>query len=287
MSKASRRTGSGARDRGDRLQPWIAAFLTALLHLLLLVLVMLAPPITMTAPQGGEAGSSLQVTYIDASLTPPPPVRPPATRTPAPRKPRKAAPTVPHVQTTLVTEADEAAQEAAADAVDSAATPPDTEATPPPEEPTPTRPVVPETPAERPAQAWGQPPGMRLEDLAPVNAGPARSRATGGGRRHADSSSGTGLEVDGYQVYYGLVDETRLRAWRDQGMTELFIPLPGTRRLMVCPLEVALRRESGACRMVEPDAPELEAIGDARDVITMQRIYKLGDVLWRGPGAYR
>jgi hypothetical protein len=39
--------------------------------------------------------------------------------------------------------------------------------------------------------------------------------------------------------------------------------------------------------MVEPDAPELEAIGDARDVITMQRIYKLGDVLWRGPGAYR
>jgi hypothetical protein len=70
-------------------------------------------------------------------------------------------------------------------------------------------------------------------------------------------------------------------------MTELFLPLPGTRRYMVCPLEIALRRDSGECRLVEPDAPELEAIGDARDVITMQRVYKLGEVLWSGPGAYR
>lgn len=95
------------------------------------------------------------------------------------------------------------------------------------------------------------------------------------------------MEVDGYQVYYELISETRLRAWRDQGMTELFLPLPGTRRYMVCPLEVALRRGSGACRMVEPDAPELEAIGDARQVINMQRVYKLGEVVWRGPGPYK
>lgn len=95
------------------------------------------------------------------------------------------------------------------------------------------------------------------------------------------------MEVGGYQVYYDLLDEARLRAWRDQGMTELFLPLPGTRRLMVCPLEVALRRESSACRLVEPDAPELKNIGDARDVITMQRVYRLGEVLWSGPGAYR
>src|SRR3546814_13278926 len=81
--------------------------------------------------------------------------------------------------------------------------------------------------------------------------------------------------------------ETRLRAWRDQGMTELFLPLPGTRRLMVCPLEIPLHRDSGACRMVEPDDPELEAIGDARDVLTMPRVYSLGEVLRRGPGAQR
>ena len=85
----------------------------------------------------------------------------------------------------------------------------------------------------------------------------------------------------------GKVDENRLRAWRDQGMTELFLPLPGTRRLMVCPLDIALRRDSGECRLVEPDDPGLKAIGDARDVITMQRIYRLGEVLWRGPGSYR
>src|SRR3546814_9501334 len=77
---------------------------------------------------------------------------------------------------------------------------------------------------------------MLPEDLAPVNAGPARSRGTNRGGRNDAASSGTSLEVGGYQVYYDLLDETRLRAWRDQGMTELFLPLPGTRRLMVCPL---------------------------------------------------
>jgi len=140
---------------------------------------------------------------------------------------------------------------------------------------------------KRPDRVYGQPPGMLPEDLAPVNAGPARSHAVNRGRSNDAADSGSSMEVGGYQVYYDLLNETRLRAWRDQGMTELFLPLPGTRRYMVCPLEVALRRESGACRMVEPDAPELKAIGDARDVITMERVYRLGEVLWSGPGAYR
>ena len=81
--------------------------------------------------------------------------------------------------------------------------------------------------------------------------------------------------------------ERRLREWQAQGMTELFIPLPGTRNLMVCPLETALRRESGACRQLEPDSPELEAIGDAREVISVHQIYRQGEIVWRGPGAYR
>src|SRR5690606_10129467 len=99
-------------------------------------------------------------------------------------------------------------------ASDSATPPSVAQPAPPPSAPAP--PDVPDQATERPARLWGQPPGMRLEDLAPANAGPARSRATGSGRRHVDAASGTGLEVDGYQVYYGLVDDTRLRTWRDQ-----------------------------------------------------------------------
>lgn len=284
MSKASRRTGSGVQDRAERLQPWIGALLTALVHLLLLLLVLLAPPITMTDPQGGTAGSRMEVTFIDESLRVPPPAHTPTARKAPPRKPRKAAPAARRVQTTPVTQADDPDRLHVVDISDSPTTSLTTEPQPP-GEPASAPPDVPTV--KRPAHVWGQPPGMLPQDLAPVNAGRARSPAVHRGRRNNDASSGTGLEVGGYQVYYDLLNETRLRAWRDQGMTELFLPLPGTRRLMVCPLEVALRRDSGECRLVEPDSPELEVIGDARDVVIMQRIYRLGEVLWRGPGAYR
>jgi hypothetical protein len=53
---------------------------------------------------------------------------------------------------------------------------------------------------------------------------------------------------------------------------------------MVCPLEVALRRGSSECRMVDPDSPQLKVIGDARDVINIQRVYHLGEMVWSGPG---
>jgi hypothetical protein len=284
MSKASRRTGSGAPDRAARLRPWIAALLTALLHLLMLLLVMLAPPpITMTDPQGGAAGSTMEVVYIDDTLQPPPPAQAPGAR-PAP--PRKAAPAARRIQATPVPRADDPEPPRVVDVPDTATTPPATESPPTPGEPAATPPDAPQVTMKRPDHAWGQPPGMLPEDLAPVNAGPARSRAATRGNRDAPSS-GTSMEVGGYQVYYDLLNETRLRAWRERGMTELFLPLPGTRRLMVCPLDIALHRDSGACRLVEPDAPELDAIGDARDVITMERVYRLGEVLWRGPGPYR
>lgn len=273
MSKASRRTDAGARDRAERLQSWIAALLTALLHLLMLLAVMLAPPITVTASQDGAAGSPMEVTYIDETLRPP-----------SPPEPSAPAPAASRLQTTLVTQADDPAPLQVVDIPDSPAPP---VAEPPRQpQPTPAPPDAPDEPVERPAHTWGQPPGMLPQNRAPVNAGRARSPAVNRSRG-SGASSGTSLEVGGYQVYYDLLDEARLRAWRDQGMTELFLPLPGTRRLMVCPLEIALHRDSGACRLVEPDDPELEAIGDARDVITMQRVYRLGEVLWRGPGAYR
>lgn len=275
MSQASRRTGSGAQDRSERLRSRVAVFVTALLHLLLVLLMMWMPPITVTT-QGGDAGGSLEVTFIDESLRPPPPVHPPAARTAPPRKHVKTTPKASRIRTTLVMQSEDPVPPDSADTSD-------TPTTSHPSEPA--SPAVPDEAAQQPLHTWGQPPGMLPQDVARANAGLARGTASARGRDAA--SSGASMEVDGYQVYYDLVRENHLRAWRDQGMTEVFLPLPGTRRLMVCPLELVLRRDSGECRMVEPDAPELKAIGDARDVINMQRVYKLGEMLWRGPGPYR
>ncbi|MFC3716241.1 type II toxin-antitoxin system RelE/ParE family toxin [Luteimonas soli] len=276
MSNASRGAAPTAPDRTERTHAWIAALASALWHALLLLLLVLSPPITVTAPEaGGAAGSRLQVTYIDDALRPPSPAPVPNPRPEPPRERPAPARPASRVQATPVEQADDSP---ALQVVDIPATPPEPES--PPSD-------VPEPAAQRPAHVWGQPPGMLPEDLAPANAGLARSPGTNRGRRNDTAASGTSLEVGGYQVYYDLLDETRLRAWHDEGMTELFLPLPGTQRLMVCPLETALHRESGACRLVEPDDPELAAIGDARDVITMHRVYRLGEVLWSGPGAYR
>lgn len=286
MSDASRRADAGAPDRTVRLQRWTAALLTALLHVLLVLLVTLSPPVTVTVPQAAAAGSPMQVTYIDDNLQPPPPVQPPARKAPTskrPKPPRAAA----RVQTTLVTQANDPVPADAVDTPDRPTTaPPDVpDAAAPREAPAPV--ANPPRPNPRRSPAWGQPPGMLPPDAATANAGPSRGLGREQGRRAGASSAGPDLEVDGYQVYYDLISDARLRAWRDRGMTELFLPLPGTRRLMVCPLEVALRRGSGKCRMVEPDADELKTIGDARDVLNMQRVYKLGDEVWSGPGPYK
>ncbi len=129
---------------------------------------------------------------------------------------------------------------------------------------------------------------MLQEDHAPQNAGLSSSPAIQRGRsNNAAAAAEPSLEVGGYQVYYDLRSEARLRAWRDAGMTELFMPLPGTRQYMVCMLETALKRESGPCRLLEPDSPELATIGDAREGINMQQVYRQGEVVWRGPGPYR
>ena len=284
MSQASRRSGPGVRDRSERLQPWTAALLTALVHLLLLLLVLWAPPITMAPPQEGAAGGALQVTFIDDTRGQPPPARVPTVRRTPARPPAKAAPPAERIRTTRVAQADAPVPPDAADHADHA-NPQVVELAAPTEEPV-APPAGAPAPARQRPRGWGLPPGMLPDNPDPVAAGPARGRA-GRSRGNDTPSSGTSMEVGGYQVYYDLLDETRLRAWRDQGMTELFLPLPGTRRYMVCPLDIALRRDSGQCRLVEPDSPELAAIGDARDVIVMQRVYRLGEVLWRGPGAYR
>lgn len=125
------------------------------------------------------------------------------------------------------------------------------------------------------------------EQHAPLDAGRAPTPSVAQGRRAQGTSSQPSMEVGGFQVLYDLVGDTRLRGWREQGMAEIFLPLPGVRQLMVCPLETALRRESGPCRLVEPDDPELAMIGDARDVLALQQVYRRGELVWRGPGPYR
>lgn len=274
MSNPTRRTRAGTGSRADeRPYAWTAALLSGLLHLALLLLAASTPPMTPATPQG-TAGSRVEVVMIgetpeSAPPTEVPPTPVPAAPEPAPSPPDPAppSPSLPDVQPTP---ADRAEQPL-----------PSRQARPPAASPPP-------TPAtRRPAHVWGQPPGMLPEDHAPANAGRAPSPALDQGRRYDASASEPNLEVGGYQVLYDLRSEARLRAWRDDGMTEVFFPLPGTREYMVCPLETALRRESGPCRLLDPDDPEMEDIGDARQAINTQRVYRRGELLWRGPRPYR
>ncbi|HRN61386.1 MAG TPA: type II toxin-antitoxin system RelE/ParE family toxin [Luteimonas sp.] len=268
MSKASSRADARAGPRIERYQSWIAALLSVLWHLLLLVIAMLSPPITVSTPAGADAGGTMLAEYV--GVTPPPPVPAPVTAPPSePARPSRAPS---RLRVTQVERADDPVPHEVPD--DAAQTRPPAPAA-----------AAPPTP-RRSSRAWGQPPGMLRENTSPVNTGPGRGHAAASGRGR-NASTGPSLDVGGYQVYYDTRSETRLRAWRDQGITELFLPLPGTRQLMICPLEIALRRESGQCRLLPPDAPELADIGDGREVINMQQVYRRGERVWSGPGPYR
>lgn len=288
MSKASRRVERRAASRTERLQPWFAALVSALLHVLFAYLFLTSQPIVFKTPQGASAGSPMAVEYI--GITPPQPVTAPIPSPPPQRPPAQAAPVTSRVQTTRV---DTPAQPLPEDATPAEALadvrPPRaaTQAVPAPPQPLPSQAAASPPDAQRSARVWGQPPGMLPAATAPVNAGSERSARVGRGRGRDSSSDQPSLEVGGYQVIYDTTSETRLREWRDQGITELSIPLPGTRRLMVCPLETALRRESSDCRMVDPEDPQMAGIGDAREVIGFHRVYRQGEVVWRGPGPYR
>lgn len=278
MNHALRRAEAEARDQTERRQRIIARVVTVLVHLLLLLLLLSSDPLPITEAEGGSAGGSagnggLQVTYIDNKPTPP--AAAPAVRKPVPKPRTRATPVKSRVVTTPVPQA---AEPVPPDAPEEAAKP----------EPEPEQAVAVEAPpTPRADHVRGQPPGMRVQEIPTASAGSAGNDAGYGSNSSGAGSRGSSMGVDGFQVIYDLVYERQLREWRDQGMTELFLPLPGTRRLMVCPLEVALRRGSSKCRMVEQDDPALASIGDARKVLVMQRIYHLGDEVWSGPGPYR
>jgi hypothetical protein len=280
MSRTSRPATKGSQDRTERVHRWMAVLVTALLHMLLVLVMMQDPPITKTTPQAEAGGSRMNVTLIDEALPPSPPEPVPRVHKPVlPKKP-KAPRAIKRPLSTPVVQGTVPMPPEAADTSDTSTAPPTTA----PEPPDDARDTV---EVARPAHVPGQPPGMRRDDAASANAALAAKLGSSRGRSNNPLPDGSNMGVDGFHVYYELVNETRLRAWRDQGMTELFLPMPGTRRLMVCPLEVALRRGSSACRMVEQDSPELKSIGDAREVINVQRVYQLGDVVWSGPGPYR
>lgn len=275
MSHALRQADAVARARSERLPRVAAAVATLLLHVLLVLLALMSRPVTTAPPQGSSGGGdSLQVTWIDETApSPAPPSPAPPAAAPAPPR---AAPARARVQPPPRAQGEEPVRPEA---------PPDAQAPALAEAPV----ERPARPAQRHARVYGQPPGMRMDDVARprAGAGPGARSAVNRGRGNAINAPGISLEVDGYQVLYEPLGEARMREWREQGMTEVFLPLPGTRRYMVCPLEIVLRRGSGDCRMVDRDAPELATIGDARQILLMQRVYKLGDPLWSGPGPYR
>ncbi|KLI99275.1 hypothetical protein [Luteimonas sp. FCS-9] len=291
MSPASRRAHAGNASRIERLQPWIAALASALLHVLAVLLLLASQPVPVTTPQGASSGSRMVVDFVgipppqavEAPPSPPPPSRPSAA--PAPASSR--------LQTTRVERAETALPETRAPADVPVEAPIPDPAPSPPQASSPPTPAPAQAPAASPPSpprrdhTWGQPPGMLPTETAPVNAGMTRSPTAGRTRGRDADAEHPSLEVGGYQVYYDLRSETRLQAWRDAGMTGVFLPLPGTRKLMVCPLETALRRDSGPCRLLDPEDPAMAEIGDAREVINMQQVYRRGEPVWRGPGPYR
>ena len=64
MSDASNRPAARAETGKDRLQPWIAAIGSVLLHLAVLLVALLAPAPVVTPPQGASSGSWVQVDFI-------------------------------------------------------------------------------------------------------------------------------------------------------------------------------------------------------------------------------
>ncbi len=291
MSEASQRPEVAAGSRIDRLQRGIAAITSAVLHLLLLIVLLHSSPPVITTTESAGSGSRVRVNFIGEPVQAEQPVEtpqtPPSSQRPQPSRPPPAS----RVQSTLVDRSDAPVPPNTADVQD-----PETERrmrteqapnTPTQSPPRPRADSPPPSSRRRPETWTGRPPGLLEEESAPMNAGRERSPALREGRGRDATGNGPAMELGGYLVYYDVLSEERLRAWAAQGMTEISIPLPGTRYYMVCPLEIALKRGAGKCRPLDPDSPDMRAIGDARQAVTMISVYKQGELVWRGPGPYR
>ena len=141
--------------------------------------------------------------------------------------------------------------------------------------------------AQRNPRWTGRPPGLLEEDLGPRDAGTTGGAAEDPGTQRDMSGGEPSMDIGGFQIIYDLLAEERLRTWQAAGMKEISFPLPGLRQRMVCPVEIALRRGSGKCRLLEPTDPQMQEIGDARQVVVVMYVYRRGELVWRGPGPYR
>ncbi|SEM21730.1 hypothetical protein SAMN05428989_3393 [Pseudoxanthomonas sp. GM95] len=297
MSSASTPAAGRANSKTERFQSWIAALLSALLHVLLFYILMHASLPVITAPQGGAAGGRIRMEFLGATTDPATdaPPSPPPTRSqtpPTPKRPKQPTvqkkPAAPRVQTTLVQHAadpvpDDTDPIPTTTAADSWSMPTRSQRPPQPTQ----TPENPPPPSPNRSATWGRPPGSLAQDTAPDDMGLGSAPAPSRGNRNDMNTAGSSLELGGYQVYYDTTTEAKVRAWMAQGMKEFAIPLPGTRYYMACSLDIALRRGSGKCRALDPDSPEAKSIGDAREIINMSAVYKQGELMWKGPGPYR
>ena len=284
MSGASVRMGAPDGPWDERLQPWFAATFSALLHVLLFFLLLYAAKPTFTPPQGAASGGRVKVDFVGQPRQPAH-VQPNPSIAKAARTPRAASPVlsrpVEHARNPLPPEL----------AATPDARPDPTPRVPPPQpahdDETQQQASQPE-PAQRHPETWtGRPPGTLEQERASDDDGFATTTAINRGNRNDLDASTPSLELGGYMVYYDTRSERQLRSWMAAGMKEIFLPLPGTRQLMVCQAQVALVRGSGKCRLLAPDSPELKHIGDARDAISVIQVYKRGELVWHGPGLYR
>lgn len=262
----------------------IGALASLLVHVLFVLALLYSSKLELAPPEGSSSGGArVKVDFLgetdrDDQRPPVPPtgVQAPRER-PKPLKPLVTTPVTSPVDATRVTEAENpvAEEETAPQPTSSEQALPNPQTQPPASQP-----------AWRRSAQWGQPPGMLSQDTAPEN----RGYTAGSGRsegRGQDNAASPSMDVDGHQIYYDLRNEIRVQEWQARGMTELSFPLPGRREYMVCPLEIVARRGSGGCRLVQPNDPAMAGIGDARDVVTVERVYRRGELIWRGPGAYR
>ncbi len=273
-------------ERRDR---WVAVLVTALLHLLMLLLLLHSSSPVVSSPQGSSGGGRVKVDFVGEA---PPSAQP--REVPPQDKPSQTPRAQPKPVTHRRSEHRKPVPEARY------IEPP---SEPEPEEPqtatqaqTPAAPAPtaspPETVQRRPQSWTGRPPGSLERTTAPDDHGRSAGPGNDSGRRIDRSAGEPAMEVGGYQIVYDLLSEEKLRAWMDgakvvDGKKELSIPLPGTTWRMVCPAEVALRRGSSKCRMLQAGSPELQDIGDAREFVIVMYVYRYGELLWRGPGPYR
>lgn len=276
MSGASHLPRSRSRFEADRYQRLIAALASLLVHVLFVLASLYSSQSEVSLPEGSsDGGARVKVDFIGEppQAEPNPPAPPTGAKVPAerprPRKPVVTTSATSPVDATRVTEAPEQAAP---------------EAAPRQGQPMPPRPSGGQ-PYRRSSAQWGQPPGMLPRETAPENMG--RTARIGRSQGRGAGDSGPSVDVDGHQIYYDLRNELRVREWQARGITEIYFPLPNRPELMVCELEIVARRDSGNCRLMQPDDPARADIGDARDVVTVQRVYRRGELIWSGPGAYR